>query len=577
VSEPLLKCSANSHYQYYYSLFVILAQISKLVRKCMKYFDTLNFKNTFSICFIAGIVLLFSSFVGFLVPAFREVMFFVVLLSVLILSIYKLEYGLFAALGELVLGSKGYLLYFEADGTNVSLRIGIFLVVMGVFFSHLLIKKFKTIFYSPSEPRIITPDKSGVAIRGEPERRVEGSESNSLVPSPYKLFWFIPLFVLNILGFFHGLFRGFGFKDVFLDANGYFYLLYIFPFLAVFRDKEKSKRLTDVLLSSGFVLAIFSLFLFYIFSREWLNLDLIYKWQRVNLLSEITFTSGVYRIFAQSQIFLLVIFFLSLNYFFSTPSNLPLPRGGGGKVGEGYFSGEKFHLAIIASFFSLAAIFVSLSRSFFLGFLAGLFVFLFIVYLKNKKESLRIFFVVVLICFASVAFLWTINKNEPRMLANRFLFASQGNNSSDPASLTRQEELKPLFLEIIKKPFLGWGFGKTVEFLTHDPRALNMLPQCVGKESCLYKTYAFEWGYLDLWLKLGLFGLVSLFGILYSLFKRGWSMIQAGNFSPAWILSSLVAVCITNIFTPYLNHPLGLGILILITIYLFTERFSRAS
>jgi O-antigen ligase len=484
----------------------------------MKFFNVFCRQNIFSVCFIASIIALFFSFIGFLVPVFREAMFFAVLSLILILSIYKLEYGLCAALVELVLGSKGYLFYFEAGGASISLRIGIFLVVMGVFLAKLAIRKIEFIW-----------DR--------------------------KLIWFFILLVLIGIGFLGGVLRGLEFQNVFLDANGYFYLLYLFPFLAVFRGKDNLNKLTDVLLSSGLILAIFSLFLFYVFSHDWLNLDLIYKWQRVNLLSEITFTGSVYRIFLQSQIFLILVFFLSLHQLLEK---------------------RNLYLSVAVSFLSALGIFVSLSRSFFLGFLAGLFVFLFLIYLKNKKESLKMFFVIVLICFASVAFLWTINKNEPMILADRFLFMAQKGIAAEPASLTREEELKPLLLEIIKKPFLGWGFGKTVEFITHDPRALTMLPQCVGKESCLFRTYAFEWGYLDLWLKLGLFGLVSLFGILYSLFKQGRELIRQGDFSAVWLLSSLAAVCVTNIFTPYLNHPLGLGILILVAVYLFAEKSAGA-
>lgn len=493
-------------------------QISSAVARLKQYLSFGGFSPVFTASLIAGIVILFSSFVGFLVPAFREAMFFAVLSLVLVLSIYKLEYGLYAALIELVLGSKGYLLYFDYGGFDISLRIGIFLAVMGVFLAKLAIRKIK---FAQSK----------------------------------ELYWYLIFFVLIGVGFLGGVSRGFGFQNVFLDANGYFYLLYLFPFLAVFRDKDKLNKLTDVLLPSGLVLAIFGLFLFYVFSHDWLNLDLIYKWQRVNLLSEITFTGSVYRIFFQSQIFLIPLFFLAVS-----------------KIWEK----KDLYLAVAAAFLSILGIFVSLSRSFFLGFLAGLFVFLAIIYLKNKKESLKFLFIVILICSASVAFLWTINKNEPRILADRFLFISQKGIVAEPASLTRQEELKPLFLEIIKKPFLGWGFGKTVEFLTHDPRALTMLPQCIGKESCLYTTYAFEWGYLDLWLKLGVFGLVSLFGIIYTLFQKGWIEFKKGNSNSLWIVSSLAAVAVTNIFSPYLNHPLGLGILILVTIYLFAERFSGA-
>ncbi len=484
---------------------------------------------------LISIFALFFSFIGFLIPAARDIAFFVILAAVLVLALYKFEYGLYAALIELILGSKGYLFYFEWGGCKISIRIALFLIVLGVYLAKLILKKIEFAW-----------DK--------------------------RLVWFVPFFAAIVLGSVYGLFRRFGFQNVFFDANGYFYLLYLFPFLSAFvprqvgelrRDEspfstiEKAQRLKEVVIASGMVLAIFGLVLFYIFSHDWINADLIYKWLRDTVLFEITFTGSVFRVFAQSQIFLFPVLFLSL---------------------LDIFERRNLYLAIAGAFFAVSGVFVSLSRSFFVGLAAGAILFLAAVYLKNKKESTKIFFAFILICLASVGFLWTVEKNEPVAIAERFLpfIVITAEKLPDPASLTRKEELIPLFSEILKKPFLGWGFGKTATFTTRDPRALTMLPQCVGKEECPFTTYAFEWGYLDLWLKLGLFGLISLFGILYSLFKRGWGMIQSGDFSAVWLLSSLAAVAVINIFSPYLNHPLGLGALILFAVFLFISDTSAA-
>ena len=183
----------------------------------MKYLGAI--RNTFSICIIISVAILFFSFIGFLTPIFREVMFFVVLAAVLILSLYKLEYGLYAVIIELVLGSKGYLFYFDFDGFNISLRIGIFLIVLGVFFAKLILRRVDLVWKK-------------------------------------EFFWLTALFVLIIVGYVQGLFRNYGFQNTFLDANGYFYLLYLFPFLSVFKDKEKLQKIKDVILSSGITLIV---------------------------------------------------------------------------------------------------------------------------------------------------------------------------------------------------------------------------------------------------------------------------------------------------------------------------------
>jgi O-antigen ligase len=96
-------------------------------------------------------------------------------------------------------------------------------------------------------------------------------------------------------------------------------------------------------------------------------------------------------------------------------------------------------------------------------------------------------------------------------------------------------------------PIFGQGFGKTVTYETEDPRLVQ-----AGNSQ--YTTYAFEWGYLDFLLKLGIFGLLAYLWLLYSILiyqfkKRG---IQAG------LGLGLLFLIIAHFFTPYLNHPLGI-------------------
>jgi len=86
----------------------------------------------------------------------------------------------------------------------------------------------------------------------------------------------------------------------------------------------------------------------------------------------------------------------------------------------------------------------------------------------------------------------------------------------------------------------------------------------------MYTTYAFEWGYLDIWFKIGLLGLLSYLFWLGIIFKKGISYYKT---SPTieiktitlGLLFGLIALIITNIFTPYLNHPLGIGYLLLLS------------
>jgi len=102
-------------------------------------------------------------------------------------------------------------------------------------------------------------------------------------------------------------------------------------------------------------------------------------------------------------------------------------------------------------------------------------------------------------------------------------------------------------------PIIGQGFGTEVKFFSTDPR-INGWRQ----------TTAFELGYLDLWLDLGLVGLGLVGWWLIVLVKKLWSTKWSW-----WWIPSIAGLLVINLTTPYLNHPLGLGWLMLATLYAY--------
>ena len=111
---------------------------------------------------------------------------------------------------------------------------------------------------------------------------------------------------------------------------------------------------------------------------------------------------------------------------------------------------------------------------------------------------------------------------------------------------------------IIKQPVWGYGLGKTLTYKSSDPRVLKKTSDGT------YTTNAFEWGWLDLWLKLGLLGLVAYLWLLFSIFKKAWQKIKDNPYQALAVIASLIALIGLNIFPPYLNHPLGFGFLAII-------------
>ena len=129
---------------------------------------------------------------------------------------------------------------------------------------------------------------------------------------------------------------------------------------------------------------------------------------------------------------------------------------------------------------------------------------------------------------------------------------------TDEAASSRWNLLPPLW-QAIKSDFIfGAGFGAPVTYVSNDPRIRDANP------SGLYTTTAFEWGYLDIWLKVGLIGLLIYSWVLIKIFIEAGRAREGVSGALLGLIYGLVAVLGVNIGSPYLNHPLGLGLVILL-------------
>jgi O-antigen ligase len=111
--------------------------------------------------------------------------------------------------------------------------------------------------------------------------------------------------------------------------------------------------------------------------------------------------------------------------------------------------------------------------------------------------------------------------------------------------------------KIKEQPILGNGFGTEIQYESDDPRIREQ--DISGKR----KTYAFEWGWLEIMVKMGFLGLggfiilgiSSLYGLMgYLKTEKSWLAVG--------FITSLIMLYGTHIFSPYLNHPIGIGFLL---------------
>lgn len=126
--------------------------------------------------------------------------------------------------------------------------------------------------------------------------------------------------------------------------------------------------------------------------------------------------------------------------------------------------------------------------------------------------------------------------------------------ATDAAVSNRWKQLGPLWVVSRQHLILGNGFGAAVTYETKDPRTLAAFPDGT------YTTTAFEWGYLDDLLERGFLGLLVELWLIGTLVWQG--MRRGGGVAALTV--GLLGVTIVHATSPYLNHPLGIGILLLV-------------
>ncbi|MCD4760990.1 O-antigen ligase family protein, partial [bacterium] len=381
----------------------------------MSQFLKTNKNNTFSSWLAVFIIAELLSWLFFNFSDFSWIVLALIALVTIALSLRNPIYTIYLPLAELFWGSLGH----SFDYNIFNTRLVIFLAVVLVFILQNVFKIKKIKFIR---------DK-GLAI-----------------------LWFFMMFLV-IVGIVSAYYKGFELQKIFLDANAYFYLLYL-PIWYQAYDRRYIENIVSILKAAAIIIAVKTLIVFNIFVQDYkvLNIDLIYKWIRDTRTGEITpFDNGCFRIFMQSQFYLLVAwFFLFLNQLKDYKNKINF-----------------WQLSLIS-----AALLVSLSRSLWLGGVVGL-LFLLINIFFYQKKYLSLFIISILIgILVSSIILVQIFFNLPRF--NSFnIFSQRTTDVSEPAASSRQQLLEPMWLAIKERPIIGHGFAKELTYRSSDPRIKN--------------------------------------------------------------------------------------------------------
>jgi hypothetical protein len=367
---------------------------------------------------------------------------------------------------------------------------------------------------------------------------------------PYLKNWLF-LFFFVLLGLILGIFRN-GFSDAFFDFNAWLYLALIFPLAYILSVNSFSQKFKEniilIFLASVLFVSLKSLVLLFIFSHnvQGLIFDLYY-WTRKYYLGEVTaMGSGFHRVFLQSQIFSLFAFIIALSAWIFSPTKK-----------------SRFYLMAFLSLLASTLI-LSFSRSFWLGLVLGLALLFLILWIRFgfKKMlttmivSISSFVIGFLIVVLVIKFPW------PKSTADFDLnsLSSRANISVNESAISSRWALLEVMKEDISGNFLwGRGFGARLEYPSSDPRVLEQTADGI------YSTYAFEWGWFDIWLKLGLLGVFSYILLLYFFLKEaGLNFFKNNDYWYLGLGLGVISLMAVNFFTPYLNHPLGIGFIVFV-------------
>lgn len=474
-------------------------------------------KNPFILIIKLLLLIELLSFLAYFYPILQPFLLLSLFIITLVASLHSLEYGLLISVAELIIGSKGHLFSYALFSFPISLRLVIFTALVLASLIYVFRQDWRLVYKKILDYPLWQP--------------------------------FLLLLGFIAFGLIVALIRGNNFNDIFQDINAWFYLAWIFPLSLIYLPKISSQQKERLYLVAGAAvtcLALKGLILLFMFSHNLVIVPDLYLWLRRSGVAEITaMGGGWYRIFIQSQIYLAPAFIMGLWYYLSRSLNKKQ------KI--------KLYLFLVLMMTNLI---ISMSRSFWLAFVLAIAIGIIFTwrnkwrfYFLNAFHLITITLLSLLLILIIIKFPYPSHGTAVSMSA---LSERLEIESGEAALASRWSLLPALWSEISNSFFFGQGFGANVSYISQDPRVLAQNP------NGLYTSYAFEWAYLDTWLKIGFFGLLAflawLFFILGGLIKMS---LKEKQIEITALAIALFFLMIVNIFTPYLNHPLGLSLVLL--------------
>lgn len=452
--------------------------------------------------------------------------FLVIVIATLSITKRSLVWGLAFAMLEMFIGGHGHLIDAPIGGVTLGIRQGIFVAVMLGTLYHIVINHVR--------PRF-------VAERDLP---------------------FVFLAVAIVLGTISGFARN-SIGAAFDDMNGYATFAYLLPVSMILWTQEAKRVLLWAFALGATWVAVSSMVLLYAFTHLPVQgIWALYGFVRDARLAEVTILSGpawlvgilidgpwYFRVFEPAQ-FSVMMFTLVL-------------------FGALMFVAKDWRTRWIVAIPMTAMLAIDVagqSRSFWLGLIVasaalGMMMIAERTSLKEITKVKTVGTVSLVVALLSLWMLVVVPVPGRPDLTNSPYYKGDSDDTRELAVSSRWNLLGPMMTEIGKNPLWGSGFGTPVTFISDDPRIRAM--NGTGE----WTTYRFEWGYQDIWLKMGIPGLLAFGFYLFTVLRAGYRSFidkEETRWLTLSLTSGIIALFVAHIFSPYLNHPIGLGFMVFV-------------
>ncbi|KKQ28130.1 MAG: hypothetical protein US42_C0002G0085 [Candidatus Magasanikbacteria bacterium GW2011_GWC2_37_14] len=350
------------------------------------------------------------------------------------------------------------------------------------------------------------------------------------------LIYFLSIFfVFLIFSVFNGLENGHSLRLIFQDLIPYSLLFLIFPSNHLFSEEKTQNYFVRLLFVFIIGNALFSLITFALFSSGLNTIhDIFYTWYRDVNIGKITdLYNGFFRIVEPEHLLITPLILLITSLLMRDERHHKMWR--------------------VIRFFALTIFCLNFSRTYFLALGAGLII------LKYKHSFIKwlreCFTVVILLSliFISVNFIASGGNSLGLELVG-LRAQSLINPEIELSSNTRMLILPVINTLILIHPIIGSGLGATVTFF--DNNIFNTVT-----------TSNFDWGYLEMWAELGIFGallLVALYLFVAAILIMKIKTIPDWHDFDVGLLAGIVAFLVMNITMPALFHVYGILFLLLV-------------